>query len=148
MVQPLDLGSTVPERLPIRIKRLEPGTGAEHDVVIHGYVYGPRCPGNVKAHIAAARSVLFSVRSEEVTPGQPLSPVEGAKLDEAYITYSREVIQALVPDLTWDEADMLAGDVERSDRLLEFLGLKSAAAPEGEAVAGVEKQTTGLSSPS
>lgn len=101
------LGHLVPERRPLTVTRLnllrksedEPETVEQ---IVYGFVFGPTCPGLVKAELAGIHDRWVALTRDE----------EGQfrRNKQAWHTYLREAIQTLVPALTQDEVDVLAGE--------------------------------------
>jgi len=119
------LGRLVPERRPVTIERDnllasspdEPPTVTQ---ILQGYVYGNRCPGLIKAELASITQRHYEATHDPQTGGFIRNPA-------AWHTYLREAVQALVPGLTPEEADVLAGEDDTGDdegatSLLRYLG--------------------------
>lgn len=126
------LGRLVPERRPLVVERAnllkksedEPETTEQ---IVYGYAYGPTTPGLIKAELAAIHD-----RYQEATHDQAGTYRRNRP---AWHTYLRESIQALVPALTPDEVDVLAGEDDFGDDgtgtlLLRHLGYWSATSSE------------------
>lgn len=142
----LRLGSLVPERLPVQFEHevLRDGELVAEDVVLQGYVYGPRCPGLVKAECAAAEEKRRAVFADPAATG--------ADREVAWINFLRSYIVALVPGISFGDADMLAGGQTAAIMLLRGLSAIVDATPGTEAESDGETEaapplTTASSSP-
>jgi hypothetical protein len=153
--QPVRLGHLVPERRPIVVLRPNPlyMTLAEDDprraetpelvdVILQAYVYGPRCPGVIKAELARIEEVYLKALadiSSQVQAVQAGAAATGtADFIVAWHTFVRESLEVLVPGLTSAEADVLAaeppGEGGPGTDLMKTLGLMGGSdAEEGEA---------------
>jgi hypothetical protein len=146
--QPLRLGHLVPERLPVVISRPNPDYLALApddprrasvpelvDVILQGYVFGPRCPGVVKAELASVEEAYLraindlSARAEaaRAQAGGSDATIYTSDFVAAWHTFLRETIVALVPGMTPGEADVLAavpsGEEGPGTALLRYLGV-------------------------
>lgn len=169
---PLRLGHLVPERRPVVIQRTNPLwlnladddpqkalTPELVDVVLQAYVFGPRCPGVIKAELASVHETYVTAGAEfRLAAGLAQAAgelIRAAGLAVAWHTFLRETIQILVPGLTSGEADVLAavpvGDDGPGTDLLRRLNLWTTPVPEEESAPEVEGEashpTMALSSP-
>jgi hypothetical protein len=169
---PVRLGHLVPERHPVVISRTNPlwlalaeddprrdQTPELVDVVLQAYVFGPRCPGVIKAELASIEAAYMKALGEmssqvsDVEAGA--APRDTSLFIVAWHTFLRETICVLVPGLTTAEADVLAavapGDEGPATDLLRMLGVwNTAGRPEDappEVVGEVSQPTMALSSP-
>lgn len=115
----LRLGDLVPETRPVLVER----RGVT--VTLRAYVNGRRCPGRVKALVAQASGAYLAA----VDAGT-------AEADAAWLTYLCDVLLAVVEEIEYTEADVLAGRDDEAVALLEALGWWTA--PEEEAHADPE----------
>lgn len=142
---PVRLGHLVPERMPVVISRTNPlwlaldegdprraQTPELVDVILHAYVFGPRCPGVIKAELAALEEVYLralqemGTRIEDAASGGSVPSGTSAYVI-AWHTFLRDTIAVMVPGLTQAEADVLAavapGDEGDGVDLLRRLGI-------------------------
>lgn len=127
------------------------------DVILQGYVFGPRCPGVVKAELASIEQAYLTALAEAVPDGDDgVTPAGTAVFVTAWHTFLRETIQAMVPGLTPGEADVLAavppGAEGEGTAILRYLGVwqdrvPGEAEPDPEAGGGEAPSTTAPSSP-
>lgn len=135
----LRLPDLSPERMSIVVQR----DGEE--VTLAGYVRGKRCPIPVTIQQEAAFQQFQEARQESnLTPADFMG---------AYLLYARDSLKAVIPGLTDDEANIIAGDEELRQEILVNLKwwVKTAVVddPEAGAVATetVSPSTTATSSP-
>lgn len=152
----LELGDLVPEHRPIRINRvktesLDGPDGVKvyetYPVVLQAYYYGPRCPVVVKAQLRQ-----IAERFNKIVQERGFS-------DELFQEYSRDSFMALIPGISFDEADLIAADDDALDgkcvKTLKYLNYwkfregedGEASVDEGEAKAETDQSTTPESSP-
>jgi hypothetical protein len=93
-----------------------------------GYVVGKRCPGTIKAALAQAAQ-----KRQEAYRAAIESSDNGAA-ESAWRDYLRSTLMALIPrGLTFDDADVLAGDDDTALGILRHLGAwTDAATAEGD----------------
>lgn len=142
---PLRLGHLVPERRPVVIARANPlwlsladddprraETPDTVDVILQGYVFGPRCPGVVKAELASIEETYLAILNttgraaqEEEEAGPYATGTSG--FVGAWHTFLRETITVMVPGITTGEADVLAAVAPGAEGpgtdLLRYLGV-------------------------
>lgn len=127
----LRLGDLTPEMLPIPLAR-----DGEPEMLL-GYVFGKRCPGSVKAALAQ----YGQKRSEQLSIAE--SANDNGLAEAAWRDYLRSALMALIPKgLTFEEADVLAGDDETALGILRFLKAWSDAPVEGDGEAEVADPLT------
>jgi hypothetical protein len=103
----LRLGDCTPKRRPVEVTR------DGKPVTLQAYVYGSRCPTVAKCEIAAAHDEWME--STLIDPDKPIDEWarrDRSKLTAAYQCYLRDCILALVPGMAFEEADVLASDVD------------------------------------
>lgn len=133
----LRLGSLVPERLPVQFEHevLRDGRMVTEEVVLQGYVYGPTCPGLVKAECAAAEEKRQAAFAD--------AAATNATKEAAWIDFLRLHILSLVPGMSFTDADVLAGNTQGAIALLRGLGAWiDAAEGDGEALDADPLSTT------
>lgn len=136
-VNVLDLGDLSPVFKRVSITR---DGKKEH---LEAYAEAPSCPASVRVRLARAHQEYKQALQDNFgkTDGQP----------ELY-EYVREMLLIVIDKLTFDEADLLAGDTDKAGPLLEELGWLtpiSQAEDEVPEVTGEETALTGeVSSPS
>ncbi len=134
-VDPLDIGDLAIETRKVSIKR----DGKK--IYLDAYVDVPSCPASVRVQIARAYKRYQDAIFEP-----------GGSRDAALYEHIRDLIMIVVDGIEYGEADVLAGDSERSGKLLEALGwFKKADDGEPEPdpeVKGEDASTGEASSPS
>lgn len=163
---PVRLGHLVPERRQIIVSRYNPlwlsfaeddprrdGTPELVDVILQAYVFGPRCPGVIKAELSSIEETyLRSVNAAQAVVAGADAGDQGAEASGtasfvvAWHTFLRETITTLIPGLTPAEADVLAADppgqAGPGTDLLRTLGVWRGAGeePDRPEAAGEERQ--------
>jgi hypothetical protein len=170
---PVRLGHLVPQRVSVVVCRTNPlwltlaeddprraSTPELVDVILQAYVFGPRCPGVIKAELAAIEESYLRALNEMGTriedAGAGTVPAGTSSYVIAWHTFLRDTICVMVPGLTTAEADVLAavapGDTGPGTDLLQSLGIWRAtpggATPDPEALGEGGPPTTEPSSPS
>lgn len=117
MAEPFSLGDTTPEYTSITIQR------KGDTVELQAYVYGDRCPGAVKSKITSAHNAMVRDRKAmaHLRPASADADAETWTPMDVWYDYIREVVRALVPDLTYQEADNVIGNPDLTARLLIHL---------------------------
>jgi hypothetical protein len=160
----LRLGHLVPERRPVVVTRPNPewtALGPEDpkrailpemvDVILQGYVFGPRCPGVVKAELSSIEETYRRSLQASVGEGGP-ETISTSMYIAAWHTFLRESIQALVPGLTPGECDVLAAEMPGSSggpatELLRYLELWSPPSEAGPAGDDADPEVVGEAAP-
>ncbi len=112
----LELGDLAPEFVPVRINRLDESTSSTTTVTLMAHKFGPRCPVVKKVELAQIRQRYIKISEEELG----LQNSIGSSYLGAYV---RDVILAMTPGLTFEEADLIAADDERTVAIMEYLGI-------------------------
>lgn len=149
---PFKLGHLVPERVPLVVTRANvlkdgPSDPETVDVIVYGFVYGSNTPGLVKAELASIHERYIEATRDEGGSFR--------RNPAAWHAYLREVIKTLVPGLTDDEVDVLAGEDDVGDdgpgtgllRHLKFWRERREGGPDADPEASGEGSTTADSSP-
>jgi len=97
------------ERAPVRVK-IE-----GRAIAVDGWVRGPGCPARVVAEFARKHHQFA------VSPDAPAA---------AYVEYLTDVLRVVLPDLTADDADAIAGDESRAETIMRHLKWFKAEEPE------------------
>ncbi len=113
----LELGDLVPEYRPVRINRTvgeKIGTNGlpeynTQPIVLQAFVYGDRCPVTVKATLS------------QVAQQYRQNVSENGYTDAFFAQYIRDSLLALIPTLSFDEADTIAGDYEQEGKAVKTL---------------------------
>jgi hypothetical protein len=119
---PLHVGDLTPEIIPALVIERD-----GREVVLRGYVSGPRCPGRVKAQMAAIGRRYNEATTVTVEPGvgdsaTDLNTQTVFRHDPvAYREYLHDAIDTCVIGLEDIEADVLAGDEDRVNSVLRYL---------------------------
>ncbi len=146
----LDLSDLTPEYNYVRIDRIiktvEDGPDSEvkyvtEPVVLKAYVFGPRCPVTVKSALKQVKDRIRDVKNER-----------GYITDEDFAEYARDSLMQLIIGITFDEADLLAADEEKTQATMKHLGYwigEDSENPEVPAETGTQEMisTTQESSP-
>ncbi len=112
----LELGDLAPEMIPVRINRLDEITSATTTVTLMSYKFGPRCPVVKKVELAQIRQRYIKISEEELGLQNSIGT--------AYLgAYVRDVILAMIQGLTFEEADLIAADDEKTVAIMEYIGI-------------------------
>lgn len=151
VVQAIDLGDLSPRTAPVNVTR------DGYAVTLDAYVDGPQCPGFVKAKVASARKAYQAATNvpKVGAGGNPVLDDKGEPVvdfvedDEAWNSYLRDALRAIIPGLTHYEAEVLAGRQTVAMSTLRGLGWVRSEAEDEDASPEVpgEKSTTDDSSP-
>jgi hypothetical protein len=90
-------------------------------VILRGYVNGPRCPGRVKARIAAVGRRYAEATTATMTDESGRASTEFRSDPMAYREYLKDAVDACVIGLEDAEADVLAGDEDTVNAVLRYL---------------------------
>lgn len=102
-------------------------------MALSGWVQGPGCPGTVKAEFARKHRAMLTAEDDP-----------GAAYHEFLIDALRIIFDQ---QLSYQQADVLAGDVERAERILRHYRWYQEEPTDPEATGEGETSTTATSSP-
>lgn len=114
---PIRVGDLTPELIPA-IELLRDGT----PVVLRGYVLGARCPGTIKARVAATSQAYTLATAVTVDNGNGAIVEEFRHDERAWREYHRDLLLDVIVGLEEAEADTLSGDTSRAQVPLRYLG--------------------------
>lgn len=75
-------------------------------IALDGWVKGPGCPASVVAEYGRKRRSLIDALNR------------GADPDAAYAEFMTDALRVIFPGLTYEDADLLAGEASRADSIL------------------------------